>query len=101
MRILIPFTMLIPVAMAIISTDLWNGRDCTGTRASANAALTKCTRLNIDIYSGLTTSHSFNDCLFTYYGANCEDETLVAIQKKESPCGNYWGTVRSIKAAAC
>lgn len=41
-----------------------------------------------DVYSGYTTANS-NECLYSYYGSNCESGTVVAIQKGNTNCGNY------------
>ena len=105
MRVLIPIAMLVaalPTTMAFINILLYSGTGCTGTRASTTRPVRgTCIRLNVDVLSGETHQNSNSDCLATYYGSNCEEGTLVAIQDGGSPCGNYWGTVRSIKGVVC
>jgi len=105
MQILTALAMLVaasPATMAFINIELFSGNDCTGTRASQGRAIrSECSHLNVDVHSGRTHQNSNSDCLVTYYGSNCEDGTVVAIQDGASSCGNYWGTVRSVRAAIC
>ncbi len=58
-------------------------------------------RLKQDAYSCEESGLRSGYCRFYYYGSNCEDGTLVAIVKPNTPCGNFWGTVRSAKIDAC
>lgn len=105
MRVPISFVMLVaalPATMAFITIELYNGKDCTGTRVSLTRAIRgECRRLDVEAHSGRTHMNSNGDCLVTYYGANCNDGTIAAIQDGAGSCGNYWGTVRSVRAASC
>jgi len=105
MHILASFAMLVavlPATMAFITIEVYNGKDCTGSRDNETRAIRgECRRVNVEAHSGRTHMNSNGDCLVNYYGANCEDGTIVAIQDGASSCGNYWGTVRSVRAASC
>ena len=102
LRTLTVLPLLLTPALGFINVYLYSGQNCGGTQWSPGTRPSRsCTSLGTNIASGKTYQNSNSDCLYTYYGSNCEPETLVAIQDGNAPCGNYWGTVRSAKTASC
>lgn len=82
----------------------FSGRECSGNRINFPCLVEDggtCHRLKQDAYSAECGSLRAGKCQFYYYGTNCEIESLVAIIKPNTPCGNFWGNVRSAKTDKC
>jgi len=83
---------LLRSSMAIV----FSGRDCSGNWINFGTAV-----LDGDTYSYEEGGLRAGYCRFYYYGSNCEDGRLVAIIRPNTPCANFWSTVRSAQTDAC